>query len=399
MEQFVRDARIAMIYEGANGIQALDLVGRKLPKDGGRAVTAFFKEVGDFVKAHKDDATLAPFIEPLKTGLDDLQTATMWFMANAMTKPDNAGAGATDYMHLFGLVALGHMWARIAIAAKGNDARSEAATSLAGRAFMERTMPETSLRLARITAGADTLMAMPAEGSERGTVLYSAKATPLNRKKIADGRVRALLLRQVGELLQGGADAGADRVGLGAAAGRLFQRRDARRALSRDERDGRGAGARPRRYDAVAIGRHPRLPEPRRPGKFGAENPAERREIWRWILFDNHKLTSYTATLRFMRSIARTGETPVTDFLHKRASAAWGILDKHLSDKTFVVGERPTIADLSLCGLPVLRWRDRHRDEGLSGTSLAWLDRIKALPGWQHPYALMPAAPLPAAAS
>jgi alkylation response protein AidB-like acyl-CoA dehydrogenase len=160
MEQFVRDARIAQIYEGANGIQALDLVGRKLPKDGGRAVTAFFKEVNDLVREHGGDH-LAAFIRPLKTGLDHLQQATMWFMANALARPDNAGAGATDYMHLFGLVALGHMWARIAVAAA--DRPERAADLIAGRAFMERAMPETALRLARITAGADTLMAMPAE--------------------------------------------------------------------------------------------------------------------------------------------------------------------------------------------------------------------------------------------
>ena len=166
MEQFVRDARIAMIYEGANGIQALDLVGRKLAKDGGRAVTAYFKEVGDFVKDHQEDA-VAPFVKPLKKALDDLQAATMWFMANALAKPDNAGAGATDYMHLFGLVALGAMWARIAVAANAKiaagdpDAERLKGDLMLGRVFMERTMPETALRLARITAGADTLMQVP----------------------------------------------------------------------------------------------------------------------------------------------------------------------------------------------------------------------------------------------
>ncbi len=166
VEQFVRDARVAMMYEGANGIQALDLVGRKLPKDGGRAVTAFFKEVSDFVDEHRDEA-LAPFIGPLSQGLDDLRAATMWFMANALARPANGAAGATDYMHLFGLVALGFMWARIALAAERRiaegDPRSERLTGdfLVGRAFMERTMPETGLRLARITAGAETLMALP----------------------------------------------------------------------------------------------------------------------------------------------------------------------------------------------------------------------------------------------
>ena len=154
VEQFVRDARIAMIYEGANGIQALDLVGRKLPRDNGRAVTAFFAEVGDFIKAH-GEPELAAFVAPLKKALADLQAATMWFVANATAKPDNAGAGATDYMHLFGLVALGYMWARIAAA-------DPSAPRVAfGRIFMERTMPETALRLARITAGADSLMAVP----------------------------------------------------------------------------------------------------------------------------------------------------------------------------------------------------------------------------------------------
>ncbi len=168
IEQFVRDARIAMLYEGANGIQALDLVGRKLPRDGGRAVAAFFDEVGEFVKEHGDER-LAPFVKPLKKALDDLQAATMWFVANALAKPDNAGAGATDYMHLFGLVALGHMWARIAVAAErkiaAGDPRSDElkADLLIGRAFMERTMPETAVRLARITAGAETLMAVPAD--------------------------------------------------------------------------------------------------------------------------------------------------------------------------------------------------------------------------------------------
>jgi acyl-CoA dehydrogenase len=170
MEQFVRDARIAMIYEGANGIQALDLVGRKLPKDGGRAVMAFFKEVGGFLKENADSDVLSPYLKPLGQGLDHLQQATMWFMQNAMKKPDNAGAGSTDYMHLFGLVALGFMWAQMAKAASeklrdGANGRAdfyEARLTL-GRYFMERAMPETAAHLARISSGADTLMAMPAE--------------------------------------------------------------------------------------------------------------------------------------------------------------------------------------------------------------------------------------------
>src|SRR6202035_3533176 len=105
VEQFVRDVRIAMIYEGANGIQALDLVGRKLGKDGGRAVMAFFNEVQGYVKEHRADVAITPLAEPLGKALGHLQLASMWFMQNAMNKPDNAGAGATDFMHLFGLVA------------------------------------------------------------------------------------------------------------------------------------------------------------------------------------------------------------------------------------------------------------------------------------------------------
>ena len=114
MEQFVRDARIAMIYEGANGIQALDLVGRKLPRDGGRAVMAFFGEVAAFAKDHGADEAMKPYVAPLSTALGHLQQATTWLMQNAMVKPDNAGAAATDYMQLFGLVTFGYMWARMA---------------------------------------------------------------------------------------------------------------------------------------------------------------------------------------------------------------------------------------------------------------------------------------------
>ncbi|MDB5593543.1 MAG: acyl-CoA dehydrogenase [Hyphomicrobiales bacterium] len=169
MEQFVRDARIAMIYEGANGIQALDLVGRKLPKDGGRAVMAFFTEVGGFLKTHGSDESLKALAPGLKSGLDDLQKATMWFMQNAMAKPDNAGAGSTDYMHLFGLVALGYMWAQIAVAAGAKKVADPSSAQLmdakliAGKFFMERMMPETAAHLARISTGADTMMAMPAD--------------------------------------------------------------------------------------------------------------------------------------------------------------------------------------------------------------------------------------------
>ncbi|WP_020187471.1 acyl-CoA dehydrogenase C-terminal domain-containing protein [Methylopila sp. 73B] len=171
MEQFVRDARIAMIYEGANGVQAMDLVGRKLGRDGGRAIMALFKEIDGFLAANAadDDDGMKPFLDPLKKARGDLQSATMWFMANAMAKPDNAGAGATDFMHLMGLTALGYMWAKIARAAldrKASGAVDAAAMDVkltTGRFFMERCLPETGARLAAISAGADTVMALPAE--------------------------------------------------------------------------------------------------------------------------------------------------------------------------------------------------------------------------------------------
>ncbi|EKF57753.1 acyl-CoA dehydrogenase [Agrobacterium albertimagni AOL15] len=169
MSQYVRDARIAMIYEGANGIQALDLVGRKLGLNGGRAVMALFKEIGDFCEENRGDENLSAYTKSLKKGLNDLQASTMWFMQNAMAKPDNAGAGSTDYMHLFGLVVLGYMWAKMAKAANDNlaagsgDADYYKNKLLTGRFYMEKVMPETALRKARIETGADSLMEMAAE--------------------------------------------------------------------------------------------------------------------------------------------------------------------------------------------------------------------------------------------
>ncbi|WP_315797769.1 acyl-CoA dehydrogenase C-terminal domain-containing protein [Bradyrhizobium sp. SZCCHNRI3043] len=168
MEQFVRDARIAMIYEGANGIQALDLVGRKLPRDGGRAVMAFFAEVGSFAKEQGGNDAMKPFVAPLSTALGHLQQATTWLMQNAMTKPDNAGAAATDYMHLFALVTFGYMWAKMAKVAQDKIAAGDSSTYLTtklitGRFFMERVIPETAAHLARLQAGCATVMELPAE--------------------------------------------------------------------------------------------------------------------------------------------------------------------------------------------------------------------------------------------
>jgi acyl-CoA dehydrogenase len=166
MEQFVRDARIAMLYEGANGIQALDLVGRKLGKDMGRAVMAFFNEVQRFIKENSDDA-MKPYVVPLGEALGHLQQASMWFMQNAMAKPDNAGAGSYDYMHLFGLVALGYMWAQMVKAAQqkiaSGDGEALKPKLVTGRFFMERILPETGAHLKRIQAGAGSVMELPAE--------------------------------------------------------------------------------------------------------------------------------------------------------------------------------------------------------------------------------------------
>ena len=169
MEQFVRDARITMIYEGANGIQALDLVGRKLGANGGRAITRFFGEIATFAKENEADEALKPYIAGLQKGAGHLQQATMWFMQNGLAKPDNAGAGSYDYMQMFGSVALGLMWAKIARAAlakKAADPSQAAAMDaklLTGKFFFERMMPETAANLARISTGADTMMAMPAD--------------------------------------------------------------------------------------------------------------------------------------------------------------------------------------------------------------------------------------------
>ncbi len=170
MSQFVRDARIAMIYEGANGVQAMDLVGRKLGRDGGRAIMAFFGEVGAFCQDNATDDSMKPYVDPLGAALQQLQSATMWFMQNAMAKPNNAGAGAHDYMHLFGLVALGYMHAKMArVALDKLKAGANGATDgmnaklVTARFYMERSLPEAAAHVARIQTGADTTMAFTAE--------------------------------------------------------------------------------------------------------------------------------------------------------------------------------------------------------------------------------------------
>jgi alkylation response protein AidB-like acyl-CoA dehydrogenase len=168
MSQFTRDARIAMIYEGANGVQALDLVGRKLGSDGGKHVMAFFDLVKGFAKDHAETDGMAEFLEPLKRASKDLQAAGMYFMSEGMKNPNNALAGSTDFMHLFGQVCLGLMWARMAetslrALADGTDDPVFHETKLAtARFFMARVLPITATHLARIQAGGDTVMALDA---------------------------------------------------------------------------------------------------------------------------------------------------------------------------------------------------------------------------------------------
>lgn len=130
-------------------------------------------------------------------------------------------------------------------------------------------------------------------------------------------------------------------------------------------------------------------------GAFGWKSDEERREILRWILFDNHKLTGYTATLRFLRCFARTGETEVTAFLEGRAVNAYKVLEKHLQGRDWVVGDRPTIADISLCGY--LFWPDEIGIDFSPFPNInRWLAALEALPGWRAPYDLMPGHPIPA---
>ncbi len=170
MSQFTRDARIAMIYEGANGVQALDLVGRKLAQDGGKHVMAFFDMVKSFIKENEgNEALKADFLDPLKEASKHLQAAGMFFMQNGMKNPNAALAGSYDFMHLFGHVCLGLMWAQMGKAAMEAVESGEGDTAFyktkiaTGRYYMKRRLPATSMHLTRIESGADTVMELEAE--------------------------------------------------------------------------------------------------------------------------------------------------------------------------------------------------------------------------------------------
>ena len=166
--QYLRDARITMIYEGTNGIQALDLVGRKLPAQGGRAIMSWFSDIDAFVAENGAEGPIKPFVDGLADAKKKLQEATMWLMQNGMANPDNAGAASTDYLNIFGVTALAYMWAQMAKAAQAQvDAGSTdpyyANKLMTGRYFVERILPDAGAHLKKLKTGADVLMQMPAE--------------------------------------------------------------------------------------------------------------------------------------------------------------------------------------------------------------------------------------------
>tara|TARA_B100000795_G_scaffold143879_2_gene107742 strand:- start:2773 stop:4548 length:1776 start_codon:yes stop_codon:yes gene_type:complete len=168
MSQFTRDARIAMIYEGANGVQALDLVGRKLGQNAGQHAMAFFDLVKTFCKENADIEGMDAFVTPLKKASKDLQAAAMYFMQSGMKNPNDALAGSNDFMHMFGHVCLGLMWAKMAKAAlfaldnKATDTEFYLTKLTTGRYYMARQLPATGLHLQRITSGSDTVMELEA---------------------------------------------------------------------------------------------------------------------------------------------------------------------------------------------------------------------------------------------
>ncbi len=166
--QYLRDVRITLIYEGTNGIQALDLVGRKLAANGGRAVMTFFAEIDGFIAENESDQALKVYIDGLRDAKALLQDATMWLMQNGLQNPDNAGAASSDYLHLFGLTGTAYMWALMAKAALGKIA--EGATDplysdklITGQFFVERLLPDAPAHLAKLKTGSATMMSMSAE--------------------------------------------------------------------------------------------------------------------------------------------------------------------------------------------------------------------------------------------
>ncbi|MDB5438861.1 MAG: acyl-CoA dehydrogenase, partial [Caulobacteraceae bacterium] len=166
--QYLRDSRIAMIYEGTNGVQALDLVGRKLPAKGGRAAMAFLADLDAFANENAADEQLKPFVEALNKAKSRLQDATGWLMQNGLANPENAAAASHDYLNLFALAGLAFMWAKMAKAALGHIASGDTDPFFANKLitaqyFVDRIAPEGSAHLAKLKAGAAGVMALPAE--------------------------------------------------------------------------------------------------------------------------------------------------------------------------------------------------------------------------------------------
>jgi hypothetical protein len=168
VSQYLRDSRITLIYEGTNGVQALDLVGRKLAANGGRAVMTFSGEIDAFVEANAGDEALKPFLDGLASAKAQLQEATMWLMQNGLANPEAAIAGSTDYLRLFGLTGLAYMWALMAKAATAKIAAGDADPFYAnkltvGRYFLQRVLPDAGACLAKVKTGSELVMALPAE--------------------------------------------------------------------------------------------------------------------------------------------------------------------------------------------------------------------------------------------
>ncbi|WP_309611116.1 acyl-CoA dehydrogenase C-terminal domain-containing protein [Sphingomonas sp.] len=169
MEQFVRDARIAQIYEGTNGVQAMDLVGRKLAQNSGRAVRAFFELVGRDIAEAKTAGDPAGLAESLEKALGHLQGATMWLAQNGMANPNNVGAAAYPYMQLMGAVSLGWMWLKMAAASSGlkdqpsEDRAFHEAKLITARFYAERELAGAGALRRKVEAGADSVMALSVE--------------------------------------------------------------------------------------------------------------------------------------------------------------------------------------------------------------------------------------------
>jgi len=160
VEQFVRDARINMTYEGANGVQAMDLVGRKLGRKGGAGPMALFALLTGWISEHEKDEAMKPYVTGVKRGTEALQGATLWLAANGMKNPNDAGAGATDYLRLMGITMLALMWGKMAKVSLGKDDKLHKDKLMCARYWMERMVPECPMLLERIQAGSEAIMAL-----------------------------------------------------------------------------------------------------------------------------------------------------------------------------------------------------------------------------------------------